>query len=312
MNNMFDLTWERYIPILDIGLEEISSILTAYDKAITVSGFQAIRLGCKNSNYVVETNKGKFLFRAASAAGLNNEIPAYALVKDKIPVPRLLFHTIRQQKHLFIYQYIPGVSLQKHIVEKGSCDYGLLEQVAAAAAVIHGVPLDDASGLTQWDVPPYAVWYEAFLENSVVRARIGEKKREKILRLVSDKQDFLAEIDGIRSFIHCDFRPVNMLVNQENQVFFVDWESASWGHSLADIGAFFRYRSLFNNTHIRLFEQTYRACGGKELPDNWYDLSLLRDLVNPLQLLSSPQEAPMRNRNLGDIIENTLVYWGYE
>lgn len=94
-------------------------------------------------------------------------------------------------------------------------------------------------------------------------------------------------------------------------MFFVDWEGAWWGHSLADIGTFFRFRSFFNDTHINLFEQVYNSYARKKLPVNWFELSLFRDLVNPLQLLSSNQEAPLRNADLLNIIEGTLAYWGY-
>ena len=81
------------------------------------------------------------------------------------------------------------------------------------------------------------------------------------------------------------------------------------GHSIADIGQFFRYRSFFNDTHFKLFEQIYNTFANRKLPDNWLELSLFRDLVNPLQLLSSNQEAPLRNVDLVNIIESTLAYW---
>lgn len=113
------------------------------------------------------------------------------------------------------------------------------------------------------------------------------------------------------SFIHCDFRPANKLVDEDKQVFIVDWESACTGHSLADIGQFFRYRFFFNNTHISLFEKVYNTYAIRKLPDNWYELSLFRDLVTPLQLLSSNQEASYRNADLINIINRTLDYWEY-
>jgi thiamine kinase-like enzyme len=311
IDKMFDLNWERYIPILDIKIDELKNIFTEYDKTINVSDFNAIQLGCKNSNFIVCTNRSKFLLRITNLTDFNNEIIAYELVKGKINIPNLLFHTTKHNMNIFIYQYINGVSLQKHIIENNQCDHSLLEQVAKASAIIHNTPKEKTVGLAEWDVPPYEVWYESFLDNPMVRARIGEEMRERIQRLVFDKQKFISEIDSFKSFIHCDFRPANMLVNEYKQVFFVDWEGAWWGHSIADIGTFFRFRPFFNDTHINLFEQVYNSFAKKKLPDNWFELSLFRDLVNPLQLLSSNQEAPLRNADLVNIIEGILTYWDY-
>lgn len=308
---MFDLNWERSIPIIDVKIDELKSIFIEYDKTLIVSDFNAIQLGCRNSNFVVCTNKGKFFLRIANIVDFNNEIIAYELVKGKINIPNLLFHTTKHEANIFLYQYINGISLQKHIIESNQCEHSLLEQVAKAAAIIHNIPKEKTIELAEWDVPPFEVWYESFLDNPTVRTRIGEELCERIQRLVLDKQKFISEIDSHKSFIHCDFRPANMLVDEHKRVFFVDWEGASTGHSIADIGQFLRYRKFFDDTHTNLFEQIYNTFANKRLPDNWFELSLFRDLVNPLQILSSNQEAPFRNADLVKIIEGTLAYWGY-
>ena len=307
-----DLDWERYMPILNVNIDELKNIFSEYDKGLIVSDFNIMQFGCKNSNFAIDTNKGKFLLRITNLTGFNNEIAAYELVKDKLNVPELLFNTNRRNLNIFVYRYINGVSLQKHIEENNKCEDSLLEQVSKAAAIIHNTPKEKTAGLAEFDVPPYKMWYNYFLDNEAVRTLVGEKMRERLLRLVIDKQKFISEIDSYNSFIHCDFRPVNMLVDEHNQVFFVDWEYASTGHSLADIGQFFRYRSFFKETQVRMFEQVYNTFANIKFPDNWFELSLFRDLVNPLQLLSaSNQEATLRNTDLINIIENTINYWNY-
>lgn len=306
-----DLDWERSVPIIDIKIDELKSIFTEYDKTLIVSDFNMIQLGCRNSNFVVCTNKGKFLLRITNIADLNNEIIAFELVKGKINIPNLLLNTTKQGANIFIYQYINGISLQEHIIESNQCDHSLLEQVAKAAAILHNTPKEKTIRLAEFDVPPFEMWYQSFLDNPTVRARIGEELRERIQRLVLDKHKFISEIDSYKSFVHCDFRPANMLVDEQKRVFFVDWESASMGHSIADIGQFFRYRTFFKDTHINLFEQIYNTFANRRLPDNWFELSLFRDLVNPLQILSSNQDTPLRNADLINIIEGTLAYWDY-
>ena len=102
-----------------------------------------------------------------------------------------------------------------------------------------------------------------------------------------------------------------MLVDEADQVWVVDWEGACWGHSLADIGQFFRYRNLFHDTDVTVFEETYNTHATRKLSEDWFELSRFRDLVNPLQLLSTEQETPMRDADLLGIVEDTLQHWGY-
>ncbi len=308
---MLDLDWERYVPLMDIHIGDIQKIFAQYDKTLTVSGFEAIRLGCRNSNYAVGTNRGKFLLRVTNSADFNNEPVAYRLVKDRVTIPALLFHTTAPYGRIFIYQYIEGVSLQKVMAQSRRCEMIFVKQAAEAAAVIHNTPPEKLSGLKELDVPPFALWYQSFLDTPAVAANLGGPLRDRVLRLVQDKQAYLPEIDAYQSFIHCDFRPANMLVDNNQRVFFVDWESACTGHSLADIGQFFRYRTFFTQDHFALFEQVYHSVAHRKLPPHWFELALFRDLVNPLQLLSSVQNAPRRRADFIKIIEETLAYWGY-
>lgn len=292
-------------------IDQIKDIFSEYDNTITVIEFSAIQLGCKNSNYVVNTGKGIFLLRISDKSGFNNEKEAYEIVKGKINIPDLIFHTTKGEWNIFVYQYINGVSLQKYIFDNGRCDENHIEQVAKTAAVMHNIPKDETYKLAELDVPSYEIWYKVFLDNPTVINKTGTRLHDRIQRLVTDKHALIAQIDSCKSFIHSDFRPINMIVDRHNKVYFIDWESAWWGHSLADIGQFFRYRNFFEDNHFKLFENTYNSYTQKKLPSNWIELSLFRDLVNPLQLLSIKQETPLRDADLIRVIEGTLAFWGY-
>lgn len=308
---MLDLTWERTVPIWELDISGITAMMDRFDKSIHVMDFTALRIGCKNSNFAVSTNKGKFLLRITDKNGFNNECRVYDLVKGKIRVPTLLYHEDTDLVRFFVYQYIDGVSLQQRILSDHHCACSLLVQVAQAAALIHNTSQEDVSTLSELDVPPYEVWYRYFLENPTVMEKMGASRLKRTHRLVSDKQGMIPAIDGMQSLIHCDYRPANMLVDRQDQVFFVDWEGACRGHSLADIGQFFRYRQCFQEADRKVFEDAYNAWAARKLPEDWSELSRFRDLVNPLQLLSIRQGAPQRDADLLRIVEDTLQHWGY-
>ncbi|MDD3094446.1 MAG: aminoglycoside phosphotransferase family protein [Clostridia bacterium] len=306
---MHDLDWERSKPILDIDVDEIVNIFSEYKKDILIIDFSPIQSGCRNSNYVVNTSKGKYLLRISDKHSFNNEITAFEIVKKRINVPDLFFNKTKGEYAYHIYQYISGVSLQKHIIDNRKCDKIFLEQVAKAAAIIHNTPKEETNKLKTLDVPPYEIWYQVFLDNPTVRDRIGLNLCKRIQRLVTDKYKLISQIDSYKSFIHGDFRPLNMLVDENRSIYFIDWEASWWGHTLADIGQFFRYRTFFSNEDIHLFEKIYNAYADKKLPSNWFELSLFRDLVNPLQLLSIKNETPLRNADLINVIEGILAFW---
>ena len=78
---MHDLNWERSKPILDIDVDEIVNIFSEYKNDILIIDFSPIQSGCRNSNYVVNTSKGKYLLRISDNSSFNNEITAFEIVK---------------------------------------------------------------------------------------------------------------------------------------------------------------------------------------------------------------------------------------
>ncbi len=303
---MPDLDWERSIPIYEMNRIDILNILLAFDSTIELNNYYTISLGCRNSNYVLDTNNGKLLLRVTGANEFNNELAAHILLKDRVKLPDLLFHINKSDRIFYIYEFIDSVSLQKKIIETGACPEAYIRQVAIDAAVIHNTPLDRTSGIKELDVPPFEVWYDCFLSNPIVRDRMGTELYEAVKHFINARRELIPVIDCYQAFIHSDFRPANMLVTEDDQIFIVDWEYACTGHVLADIGQFFRYRKFFSVSDFELFERVYNEYAKTSLPEDWIELSLFRDLVNPLQMLSSTDHMPIKHRDLIEIVRNTI------
>lgn len=311
-DRLLDLDWERSIDLLPIAHGDVSSMFAKFDAKLVVTEFQVIGLGCRNSNYIVSTNHGKFVLRMSPVNEMNNEEAAYHLLGKTINMPKILYNCIENSSRIFIYEYIDGISLQQHMIDHNYCAPEGIVHVAKTAALIHNATKDDAIDFAQISTPPFEVWYDYFLANPILKDRLGDELYEGLKRFVANHRDFIPEIDAYISLIHSDFRPANMLINQKHEVFYVDWEYACFaGHSLADIGQFFRYRPYFSRADMKLFEEVYNQYALMKLPDHWMELSLFRDLVNPMQMLGAKQEAPRRNKDLIMMIHRTMEALGH-
>lgn len=307
-----DNFWERSIPLYNIDLTEIKRIFHDFNNKLAVLSYHEVNIGCRNSNFIVDTNLGTYFLRISppNDNGYVNEKAVLRLLKNIINIPTLYYTAIYKNRICLIYAYINTVSLQSICSDCTHFNNDIIRQVARSAALIHNFKGESINEFTKLDLPPYSTWYELFLNNSNASRRLGNEIVKRVKRLVSENETNLYIIDSFKSLIHSDFRPANMVIDNNNMVFFVDWEGAGMGHTLADIGQFFRYRNCFDEEQFSLFETEYNEYATVHLPKNWFDLSKLRDLVNPLQMIGANEELPMKYEDLQCIILDTLEYFG--
>lgn len=309
-----DNVWERSIPLYNIGFKEMVDVFTEYDRTFKILNYTPIRVGCRNSNYKVYTNKGYFLLRVCPINDISykKEKIINELFYGRLNIPKLFFVSESNitQRVCLIYEYIHGSSMQDILIQRGECKDSIIVQVAESAAYIHNYHIEKKGDFDN-DYPPFFKWYDLFLQNEIASERIGEAIKERVRKLIAEKTECLYEIDKYISFTHSDFRPANMLIDKNNSIWIVDWEFSGFGHSLGDIGQFFRYENNFNQNQIKIFQEAYNNCSKKDLPYNWYELSKLRDLVNPLQMLGARENLPRKYNDLKDIVLGTLAFFGY-
>lgn len=311
-----DNLWERSIPFYNIDVKEATEIFKKYDRQFEVVNLLSINVGCRNSNYKVTTNKGNFLLRICPINDLSykKEQSICELFYEGLRIPKLFFICENSiiQRTCLIYEYIDGTSMQEIIIQNGKIQDDILAQVAESAAYIHNH--DDVSHWkfqTLEDYPPFSTWYDLFLSEANVTERLGSDVVRRIKKLILDKEKDLKEIERYISFIHSDFRPSNMLVDKNDKIWIVDWEFAGFGHTLADIGQFFRYSNCFEVSQIKKFEAVYNSFFKRNLPDDWYNLSKLRDLINPLQMIGGKQELSEKYADLKKLVLDTLFMFDY-
>ena len=198
------------------------------------------------------------------------------------------------------------MSLQKCIIDDNGCKHDYIKQVAQSAAIIHNTPISSTTDFQELDIPPYECWYEYFLSVPALKDRIGDSLFKRLSQYIENNLNLISEIEKYKSVIHSDFRPANMLVNNSDEVYFVDWEYACVGHSLADIGQFFRYTSYFTENDRKLFETEYNKYTNKILPDNWFELARFRDLINPMQMIPYGHASSLRCQDLINVIDDII------
>ncbi|MGD7022256.1 aminoglycoside phosphotransferase family protein [Rossellomorea vietnamensis] len=308
-----DDIWERSFPFYHIERADAEEIFSKFDKRIEIVDYTPINIGCINSNYRVATNKGPFLLRILplNETGYIAEEKAHSIFYGYINIPELLYVSTDNitKRTCLIYRYIEGTSMQDKIKKHGKLDDMIIKKVAESAALIHNTPFkeDDEGEI----YPPFHTWFNLFLNQENVIGRLGIDLKKRVERLVDNKEGDLKVIEKFKSFIHSDFRPANMMIDQAGEVWIVDWEFSGGGHSLADIGQFFRYSHSFKREQVLQFGKIYNHYAIRSLPADWYELSKLRDLVNPLQMLGAKGSRPNKYRDLKEIIKGTVLFFDY-
>lgn len=139
-----------------------------------------------------------------------------------------------------------------------------------------------------------------------VKNRLGINIINKINHVVKENEENLAKLDEEIRLIHGDFQGTNILIKDGKLAGILDWEFASAGHPLSDIGQFFRYEEYFNKDLILIFEEEYNKNSSYKLANEWYKISKLCDLVNLLKLVDTAEDMPNKHKNVRNIISNNL------
>src|SRR5262249_26824606 len=116
------------------------------------------------------------------------------------------------------------------------------------------------------------------------RERIGAPLADQLRRHIEASEPALAW--GTVYLTHSDLGHRNVIVAKAGERWrvngVIDWETATTGAPFADIGSLFRYGERHDATFRANFEHGYRDAGG-DLPDNWY---LMARLLNVLELVA--------------------------
>ncbi len=142
---------------------------------------------------------------------------------------------------------------------------------------------------------------------AAIRAAIDRLERGRAReRLGSIADRIIALFDGFAPpdepvLVHGDFGGRNVLVDDNGIAAIVDWEAATTGSPLWDVGSLFRYARRYDAAFRADFA---RGHGG--LPDGWHHTSRVLDATRLVAALDEDREAPSYHADclalLGDLL----------
>ncbi len=308
--------WERTLPYINIEKNIIQKLFQGILYPEQIKNITLIDEGCRTTNYIIDSvfNK-KFILKIfyEQKQSYEKEMQLQLQLSKYIPLPKIYKFSksnyINDREYI-IYEFIEGQTLSSYIQNGNGITESFLIQSADALAYLHKVEYNSIGFLNdkleiKEELPPLHSWYSLFLEDKA-GMKIGRKLKNRILCAADKYKSSIDLLDKSSRLVHGDFQGTNILVNNNGDLCgILDWEFCMAGHPIADIGQFFRYNN-YSAEYIQSFEQEYNAKSTYKLPDKWYKISKLRDMVNVIQLLNNDIKMPVKERELLQIIHRNL------
>ncbi|HEX2092063.1 MAG TPA: aminoglycoside phosphotransferase family protein [Longimicrobiaceae bacterium] len=283
--------------------------------------------GLVNAVYRVTPDTGDVVLAlrvaAPGAAGLEAERRLLARLAPVLPVPEVLWADVTGEccgHPYLVYRWIEGVTLNACRRSAPPAEFlSLAEPLGGLLARVAGVR--DPEGIPGEGIPRGGVGLReagaeivrarSSLRTGAARARLGEAIADRFEALLDRYEGVLCSLDATRGLVHGDLGGRNVLVAPAGHGAWrvsglLDWESATVGGALWDVGSLFRYSRRYAPTFLAQFARGYRAAGG-ELPGDWWLIARLLDATRVVSILDEPRPLPGVFAECRELIDALLV-----
>jgi Ser/Thr protein kinase RdoA (MazF antagonist) len=295
--------WQRQ-PFVHLDLDAIQTLIgTPVAEAEPLSG------GLRNSNYRVRladqptpvvlrlyTSHGGRGFDSAEDAPCSRELALNELVRDSVPMPRVLRADPTADPPWALIEFAEGMRFDEALAEMSDAEVERASRDAGAVlARIHAFGFDEPGlfGPSLQIAQSLRGSWLGMVERSMASGRVRERATpelaDRILKLVEHHATRMEPFWNQAHLIHCDYKPWNMLVHNGRISAVLDWEFASSGPPLYDLAIFLRYRDRHPPVYASAFLDGYDAAGGS-VPDDVARLTRLIDLVSVCSFLERPDD----------------------
>jgi GrpB-like predicted nucleotidyltransferase (UPF0157 family)/N-acetylglutamate synthase-like GNAT family acetyltransferase len=239
------------------------------------------------------------------------------LLNKQIPIPTIFYVGDYQNYRFAIVEFIPGITLRELLLSAQSYNmHEIMYEVGIIAAKIASYKFPKA-GFFDKDLNiikilnpnDYLEFIGESLRSSTVVDLLDTEKISQI-KVYFDKYGYLLS-NNEHNLVHSDFDPANILVNQVNskwKIFgILDWEFAFSGSIMCDIANMLRYShqmpTAFRQSFLEAIEKS-----GIELPDNWFIIIYLLNLLSLLDCLAraNPKTRPNQCKDILNLISHFI------
>lgn len=309
---------ERSIQNIQLSHDQILAMVRkAFSLCNSLDEWEILSGGALNTTYRIKMGSKHFVLRlyARDRAHCKTEKAIHRLIDSKVPTPTLIYANETHEPWAYsIFEFVSGKPLFEMTQENQTA---LSYELGRVLALIHsfkfqqsglfGDGMKVAHAFEIGSSPYFEETHSVLLKGKYVRQRLGDQLTHDVISFIEKNKGFFPIVADNVCLTHSDFKPVNLLCNDNGKVVVLDWEFAHAGIGILDFAILLRHRDQFP-CDIKALEKGYSDFGGK-LPKDWFHSALITDFVNMITLLEAPPERPLLFQQLKTLIENTINKW---
>jgi len=238
----------------------------------TIARCDLIDDGLTNTLRRIELTDGRVIGVKQYVLGKSYATESAALreVAGTIPVPEIVCAFDR----VIAYRWISGITLDE--CRRRHPD--ALARLAAPLGRLLGTLARTRHETSPMDLAPML----AQLQRGLARSRLGDTLADTIHRRLASQR-----FDEPTCLVHGDFGVRNILVapSLDRIAGVIDWEAATTGSMLRDVGSLFRYANRYDTAFRTEFERAHGS-----LPTDWFHRARLLDTTRIAEALAEEPE----------------------
>jgi aminoglycoside phosphotransferase (APT) family kinase protein len=315
--------WGRRFAFVQLSQREIEHLIRPFAPGARVLEATPLDGGRRNTNYRLRlaTYADPTLLRLYSsrdelaAGACDREAALLNLVAPRVPAPRVLHSAADGDPPWSLLTWVDGVRFDLYLTSATPSEAEAASRSAGRVlAAIHAHEFarpgwfgsDLSLGPPPWPDISWSEMLTGWVADGKAGERLGPGLKTRLLELIRDQAPRVKPLLGTNRLVHADFKPWNMLVRGGEVSGVVDWEGAYSGNPLVDLGIYLRYSDRLPPGYRDGFARGYAEAGG-QLPDDWFSLARLTDLINLAFFLEFGGRDAAIVRDVVPLIETTLA-----
>lgn len=310
----------RLYDYINIDEKTAQKLFSQYDTKAEVVGLQLIPEGLSTSNYIIniKNTTKKFLLKIYPEGGGNSalEVASYIYAKQHVNVPNIYFFDNSEKVYdrpYIIMDYIDGISLKKYVIKNKKFPEKIAYNIGGNLALLHNrkygnrALLDEDLNIKKI-LPPVSTLYEKYL-NGIAGTHIRSEIKNNVLKFITENKDMLKKLDSIYVYSHGDFNSSNILIDNKENVWFIDFEYSLSAPIYLDIGKFFRDNDMNKYRGKNIYDSFisgYNALAKHPASNDWIKLARLIDMGGMLALINKKSVPDGWVKEIEDSIIHTI------